>query len=130
MGGFTFRRARVRNTYGRWGGGPGEVSGWKPLGTHFLHEPSAADQPETIDWVEYRHWDPDRNDYGAIHDLRAELPAPEARFANLPILAHCATSSLPAEHREGTEYFSWPAWRKREESDATSEVESCCVNSS
>jgi signal peptidase I len=44
-------------------------SGWTTQGTRFDHEPSEA--PELVDWVEYRHWDPDRARYGRVHDFNA-----------------------------------------------------------
>lgn len=47
-------------------------SGWKPEGTRFRHEPDPerdADNKDLIDWLEYRHWDPDRGRPGPIHDF-------------------------------------------------------------
>lgn len=55
---FVFRRGRSR------GGAP---TGWKADGTRFVHQPSRADGP-TVDWIDYRHWDPDTGRYGPIRD--------------------------------------------------------------
>ena len=45
-------------------------SGWKAEGTGFVHEP--VDPPDgRPDWVEYHHWDPDRNRYAPVHDYIA-----------------------------------------------------------
>ena len=46
---WVFRRGRTRGA---------EPSGWKAAGSGFLHEPTKADGP-TVDWIDYRHWDPD-----------------------------------------------------------------------
>ena len=45
-------------------------SGWRAEGTRFVHAPvgPAADR---IDWVEYRHWDPERGRYAPVHDFIA-----------------------------------------------------------
>ncbi len=56
---WVFRRGRTR------GGGP---SGWKVDGAGFVHGPSQADGP-TVDWIDYRHWDPDTGRYGPIRDF-------------------------------------------------------------
>ena len=56
---WVFRRGRAR------GGGP---TGWKTAGAGFVHEPSGADGP-TVDWIDYRHWDPDTGRYGPIRDF-------------------------------------------------------------
>jgi len=50
--------------------GDGLVSGWKPLGTRFIHE-STGNADNLIDWLEYRHWDPDRHRYSPIYDFNA-----------------------------------------------------------
>ncbi|MCA1684547.1 MAG: signal peptidase I, partial [Planctomycetia bacterium] len=43
-------------------------SGWKGEGTKFEH--SAVGPPaDRIDWVEYRHWDPERGQYAPVHDF-------------------------------------------------------------
>ncbi len=43
-------------------------TGWQAVGSHFIHEATnASDTGE--DWLEYRHWDPDRAEYGPIRDL-------------------------------------------------------------
>jgi len=43
------------------------ATGWQASGTKFVHEAtSASDSGE--DWLEYRHWDPDRSEYGPVRD--------------------------------------------------------------
>lgn len=56
---WVFRRGRVR------GSAP---SGWKAEGSGFVHEATKADGP-TVDWIDYRHWDPDTGRYGAVRDF-------------------------------------------------------------
>ena len=46
------------------------VSGWTARGTGFVHEPPEL-HPERTDWVEYRHWEPDRARYAPVHDFNA-----------------------------------------------------------
>jgi signal peptidase I len=51
-----------------------KASSWRPAGTHFVHDPGEADDEMEaddgmIDWIDYRHWDPDRRDYGPIRDF-------------------------------------------------------------
>jgi signal peptidase I len=58
---WAFRRGRARST---------EPSGWKTDGTGFVHGPSKADGP-TVDWIDYRHWDPDTGRYGPVRDVVA-----------------------------------------------------------
>ncbi len=43
-------------------------SGWRSEGTGFVHErtPTSDDRE---DWLEYRHWDPDRSQYGPVRDF-------------------------------------------------------------
>ena len=43
------------------------ATGWQAVGTRFVHEPTSRSDAGD-DWLEYRHWDPDRGDYGPIHD--------------------------------------------------------------
>jgi len=43
-------------------------SGWKAEGTGFVHERSQADG-NVVDWLDYRHWDPDTGRYGPIRDF-------------------------------------------------------------
>jgi len=43
-------------------------SGWKVAGARLVHEPT-AEAPGGWDWLEYRHWDPDREGYGPIRDF-------------------------------------------------------------
>ena len=43
------------------------ATGWETIGTGFTHHSThASDEGE--DWLEYRHWDPDRGQYGPIRD--------------------------------------------------------------
>ncbi len=46
------------------------AEGWHSQGSRFLHRPSTegAGSPRP-DWLEYRHWDPDRENYGPIRDF-------------------------------------------------------------
>lgn len=44
-------------------------SGWEPSGTGFTHKSSDPEVKGIPDWLEYRHWDPDRGDYGAVRDM-------------------------------------------------------------
>jgi signal peptidase I len=66
---FVFRRGQARNAFGRWGNGTSPISGWRPVGTHFVHEAAETDRSDQMDWIEYRHWDPDRSGYGPIRDF-------------------------------------------------------------
>ena len=53
--------------------GPSHVarpSGWKAVGTGFIHEPS-KDDGDLVDWLDYRHWDPDTGRYGPVRDFYA-----------------------------------------------------------
>jgi len=56
---WTYRRVAARRRL---------ESGWRPEGSRFVH---AATPPpaDAIDWVEYRHWDPDRGRPAAVHDF-------------------------------------------------------------
>lgn len=47
----------------------GHASGWHAEGARFVHEP--VPPSPRFDWVEYRHWDPDRGRYGAVRDFNA-----------------------------------------------------------
>jgi signal peptidase I len=59
--------------YPRWAFRRGRLeqrleSGWSVSGGRFVH--SAVGPPvDRTDWVEYRHWDPDRGRYAAVHDF-------------------------------------------------------------
>jgi signal peptidase I len=44
------------------------VSGWRALGTGFIHEPSTTSN-DREDWLEYLHFDPDRGRHGPIRDF-------------------------------------------------------------
>lgn len=63
------------NRYPRWAVRRGRSrrpteSGWHARGTGFVHDPHGAlDDP--VDWLEYRHWDPDRGRYAPVHDFIA-----------------------------------------------------------
>ena len=43
-------------------------SGWRSEGSGFVHEPTPTSNGRE-DWLEYRHWDPDRGRYGPIRDF-------------------------------------------------------------
>ena len=60
---WTFRRGR--RSAGVW------PSGWQAEGSRFVHEPTDDRRPTAIDWIEYRHWDPDAAGYGPIRDFIA-----------------------------------------------------------
>lgn len=47
-----------------------EPSGWRAEGTRFFREPGIA-PADRVDWLEYRHWDPERGTYGPIRDFCA-----------------------------------------------------------
>ncbi len=44
------------------------ASGWRAEGPGFVHERSATSD-DREDWLEYRHWDPDRTRYGPVRDF-------------------------------------------------------------
>lgn len=44
------------------------ASGWRADGTRFLRDPIDADA-ETIDWLDYLHWQPERGRYAPIYDF-------------------------------------------------------------
>lgn len=47
-------------------------SGWRAAEVGFAHDPRPepdADRPGALDWLEYRHWDPDRGKFGPIRDF-------------------------------------------------------------
>ncbi len=56
-----------RWVYRRGRGRASEPSGWEPGGTGFEHIASKRDS-DLIDWLDYRHWDPDTGRYGPIRD--------------------------------------------------------------
>lgn len=66
--------ARNPRWVARLGGGKGLTSSvpsrWRPLGEHFRRDlnPDAADR---VDWLEYRHWQPDHAGYGPVRDFLA-----------------------------------------------------------
>jgi signal peptidase I len=62
-----FRRRPLRGAAKPWSESA-EASGWRPVGSHFLHDPSKLAE-ESVDWIDYRHWDPDRHGFGPIHDF-------------------------------------------------------------
>jgi len=43
------------------------ATGWQASGANFVHEATAASDSGE-DWLSYRHWDPDRSEYGPIRD--------------------------------------------------------------
>lgn len=63
---FVLRRGRRRTTL---------ESGWRAAGSAFVHEPAGDDALEPsdppVDWLEYRHWDPDRGRYSPVYDFNA-----------------------------------------------------------
>ena len=67
--------------YPRWifwrSGRRRSATGWEAVGSTFRHEP-ATPPVDAIDWLEYRHWQPDRARYGPIRDYTpyngADLP--------------------------------------------------------
>jgi len=44
------------------------ASGWHAEGSAFVHERTATSD-DREDWLEYRHWDPDRSRYGSVRDF-------------------------------------------------------------
>jgi len=44
------------------------ASRWKAEGTRFVRT-AAVDEGETVDWLDYRHWDPDTGRYGPVRDF-------------------------------------------------------------
>jgi signal peptidase I len=50
--------------------GRGHSSGWQFEGTSFRREPT-EESPDLVDWLEYRHWEPDRGSYGPVRDFLA-----------------------------------------------------------
>jgi signal peptidase I len=70
------------------------ASGWHAEGTAFLHEPTGHDA--LPDWLEYRHFQPDRRTYGPIRDYTpyngADLPG-ESRVDDLWLEARVTASS-------------------------------------
>ncbi|GAC1473369.1 MAG: hypothetical protein NVSMB9_21880 [Isosphaeraceae bacterium] len=66
---------RDRNRYPRWIFRRGTLSrplpgDWRVDGKRFTHVPVGPPH-EQIDWVDYRHWDPDRGRHGPVHDFIA-----------------------------------------------------------
>ncbi len=58
---WSFRRGRP----GRF-----EASGWRSDGTDLVHVTDTSKSPTvTPDWVDYRHWEPERGRYAPIHDF-------------------------------------------------------------
>jgi signal peptidase I len=86
--------------YPRWTfrhGAPGRSprSGWQPDGTRFVRAPVALGG-SIVDWLEYRHWQPDRGDYGPVRDFNAyngvDLPG-DNRVNDLMLEARVALDS-------------------------------------
>lgn len=46
-------------------------SGWSSDGIGFRHQASQTGSPGSLDWLEYRHVDPDRSNYGPVRDFIA-----------------------------------------------------------
>ena len=53
--------------YPRWTFRQGR-EGWEADGSRFVHR-SAGEEAIKPDWLEYRHWDPDRENYGPVRDF-------------------------------------------------------------
>jgi signal peptidase I len=45
-------------------------SGWEPIGKGFHRKPLATGS-DAVDWMEYRHWQPERGAYGPIRDYNS-----------------------------------------------------------
>jgi signal peptidase I len=78
--------------------GPSRVarpSGWKAQGTGFVHDPSDHDG-DLVDWLDYRHWDPDTSRYGPIRDF-ASYNGGDLRGDNLvaDVMLDCHVSPRP-----------------------------------
>ncbi len=43
-------------------------SGWRTEGTRVIHAPTKS-RSDRFDWIEYRHWDPERGRYATVHDF-------------------------------------------------------------
>lgn len=104
-----------RNRIPRWefrlgSGTPRRPSGWHVDGRRFIHD--AAVRSARYDWVEYRHWDPDRGRYGPVHDFSAyngaEVPG-ENEVIDLALEAHIApgveTTSVAVRIDSGADRF-------------------------
>ncbi|HWE38290.1 MAG TPA: signal peptidase I [Isosphaeraceae bacterium] len=102
--------------YPRWScrvdrGGNRLASAWKPEGTAFVHQ---ADRNEhgRVDWLEYRHWDPDRGGYGPVRDFTpyngGEVRG-ENRVDDLMLAAHVRldpeSEGLALRLRSGSDTF-------------------------
>ena len=90
--------------YPRWlawrPGRRAEGVGWGPDGTTYVHK--ITDAPvEAVDWLEYRHWQPDRARYGPVRDYTPyngpDLPG-DNRVHDLA-LAATVTADRPADLR-------------------------------
>ena len=64
------RRRFPRWNFHRGRPGQGLESGWSADGPRLVHA-SESKASETTDWVDYRHWDPERGRYAAVHDFIA-----------------------------------------------------------
>jgi signal peptidase I len=58
-----------RWTYRGTGPGSGTSNDWRADGTRFVKDPSPGVSLERADWLEYRHWQPERAAYGPIRDF-------------------------------------------------------------
>jgi signal peptidase I len=66
--------ARDSHRYPRWQSRVGRGqralrSGWEASGNGFVHRAVDPDALGLTDWLEYRHWEPDRGGYGPIRDV-------------------------------------------------------------
>ena len=70
------------------------LSGWESTPSGFVRKPP-ADGPDVIDWLEYRHWQPDRGSYGPVRDYLGynglDVPG-ENRVDDLMLDAHVRVS--------------------------------------
>jgi signal peptidase I len=67
-------RPKDSDRYPRWvyrgfGPGGGTPTNWRPEGTQFVRDPGPGVSLERIDWLEYRHWQPERSAYGPVRDF-------------------------------------------------------------
>lgn len=66
---------RDSDRFPRWRGRRGMSrfpmpSGWRTEGQKLVHDPVDA-RDGRVDWIEYKHWDPDRGRYAPIYDFHA-----------------------------------------------------------
>ena len=87
-------------------------SGWRDQGTGFVRDPNPASSDDEIDWLSYRHWDPDRGRFGPIRDfcpynggdLRGDNIVRDLAF-DAQIVAHPGTVGLMLRLDHGGDRF-------------------------